>query len=451
MKNKLISCYVFGLNESGVSLARELARFSSLHKNMSIILCDDKAVSGMDISGSLYLPEDIGMNRAAITAMVLNDSFELWDDNPILSCVMPCSERDLLNKLSGYVEDQDRSLFFFDCTDSAQCGLITSKFIKKYNFECTVMQLENGVYTKSTYFDSRSTVHDMCKRESRKISHEYDESVLQAVIMFANFCRITQHHKPEEFISTEATADGYLPIENRKFHILLFGAGGTGGDFAKMILPILRKEEICITIIDGDRVEKKNLERQAFLSEDIQRNKAVSLREKIIKSYPSLVDRVHCIDHYIDSADQLRDIPILGLPILVGAVDNHRARQVADKYIREKNGIWIDSANEYSYGEVVTGIVHRNRIISPLRSDIFPEVLTDTGKRASEESCGAVNLSSPQHQATNLMAAAICTRICEDIICRQKVKGGIDYFSALDEKLYIDTSPLYTKEVGYIA
>ena len=55
-------------------------------------------------------------------------------------------------------------------------------------------------------------------------------------------------------------------------HIIIVGAGGTGGWLASFLHRI--KDDHVVTIIDADIVEEKNLIRQNFNFNDINKNKA---------------------------------------------------------------------------------------------------------------------------------------------------------------------------------
>ena len=64
--------------------------------------------------------------------------------------------------------------------------------------------------------------------------------------------------------------------------ILLVGCGGTGGCFFSKMVRFLTSIEFHgidfrFRMIDGDRVEAKNIGRQPFLLEDVGKNKAVAL------------------------------------------------------------------------------------------------------------------------------------------------------------------------------
>ena len=238
-----------------------------------------------------------------------------------------------------------------------------------------------------------------------------------------------------------------------EYVVLVIGAGGTGGNFVKEFAryaKFLHDENVSIKIvlIDGDKVESKNQERQPFISEDVEQYKAVTLASAIQDCFE--FDNIYAYPVYIDSLDDIADIACnnmsysnlvyksmgnVSIPIVIGAVDNHRARQELEKYFNSMDNIfYLDSANEFSSGELVAAGRVNGEEVAPPRSFYFPEVLTDKSKSAKELSCGVVNESAPQHLSTNLFAANLILSSVVNIISEKKFDGGICYFDR--ERLY---------------
>lgn len=233
------------------------------------------------------------------------------------------------------------------------------------------------------------------------------------------------------------------------YRFIIVGVGGTGSSFAKELvrfLSALKKPVATVTLIDGDVVEEKNLARQSFQMEDVGRNKAVALAEALtevfnfpVKAYPS----------YITDSSQL--LPLVtgcdDVPVIVGCVDNHRARQVMHRMFDVtvwKNIEWhnaperlyyFDAANEFSSGEVVfssfslrsTG-KRELTVVAPPRAAYFPEVLTDNSPDRTEISCEELNSVSPQHIAANIMAANQLLIASCGLVLTGVAPEGIVYF-----------------------
>jgi hypothetical protein len=188
-------------------------------------------------------------------------------------------------------------------------------------------------------------------------------------------------------------------------------------------------------MIDGDRVESKNMERQPYAERDILQNKAITLARDLLEQYP-VQGRIFAYPEYLDEEQDLLQA-ICTVPagqdnetiLLIGAVDNHRARQVMEMFFQSrKNIVYVDAANEWSNGEVVISVKTRGVTRTPLRSFYYPDVLTDTQPSASQQSCGAVNRSSPQHLCTNLTSAQNIMSAIMPLLNTGMIEGGIIYF-----------------------
>ncbi len=201
------------------------------------------------------------------------------------------------------------------------------------------------------------------------------------------------------------------------YTIVVVGVGGTGGELVTTLAKYIYDKQtqanvyFDLAIIDGDRVEEKNCGRQPFISEDIGMFKVDALSMAIseclldngsnkaidVLSYAEYIDDVKQFDEVVDASsrhmlfackqptmyDNRRHI------IILGCVDNHRARQTLDAYFYSKEFdinsktdlLYIDSANEFDFGTVVVGFKDCKGIQCPPRSFYFPEVLTSTEKK----------------------------------------------------------------------
>lgn len=234
------------------------------------------------------------------------------------------------------------------------------------------------------------------------------------------------------------------------YNICCVGCGGTGTYFIKELVRFMSgyinsRCKICLSIVDGDLVEEKNLERQCFIEEDIGKHKAVVM-SSVAKATFGL-QHIYAFPFFIDTLSQLESVyndmhKVHGehyfynthiIDILIGAVDNHRARQVMEKYFsNQRSLIYYDAANEYSNGEVVFGCKLKGSILGQSRAFYFPEVLKSREKRASEKSCGAVNRSNPQHMLTNMMAANLLLGKLLPMLSGEAVVFGVAFFDVFE-------------------
>lgn len=217
------------------------------------------------------------------------------------------------------------------------------------------------------------------------------------------------------------------------YNIILVGCGGTGGHFLTNFGRFLQSygggRSYYLTIIDGDMVERSNLTRQPFLEEDIGKNKAEAFAEIYSEVYG--IECSFC-NQYVDTPeDILKLTDKTGLTLLIGAVDNHACRKILHEVFQGLDScIYIDSANEFSVGEIVVGVKMGGIILYPDRTFYFPDVLTDQSVSKSQQSCMELNASTPQHLVTNLMAANLLLMIVVTIMADQQMIGGMFLFDA---------------------
>lgn len=236
--------------------------------------------------------------------------------------------------------------------------------------------------------------------------------------------------------------------KNIHFHFCVIGTGGTGGHLVSKLARFLNdfaKDGVSceLSIVDGDRVEMKNIGRQPFTEDDLGLNKAVALAENIsyALNYP-----IRAYGKYIETVQDIRDILYREknsyntevVDVLIGCVDNHKARQVMEEWFLQKRYVqkyvfYIDSANEFSVGEVVFSIYRGGKVVSPVRSFYFPDVL-EPAKSVTEMSCEELNQVAPQHLVTNSFASDIVlsylVQLCAKDEAINLIPGGINYFDS---------------------
>lgn len=235
--------------------------------------------------------------------------------------------------------------------------------------------------------------------------------------------------------------------KNILYEVLCLGTGGTGGYFLEIFSKALmggHSKIRALYMMDGDRVEKKNLERQAFLEEDIGEYKASVLASVLNDQY-----RLNwkAYPEYLISINKLEELFTTNnssvVPVIIGCVDNHGARLVMEEFFKtHDNCIYFDSANEMYSGEIIYSYKLNGRQLSPLRSEVFPDILKGDTRNVTEISCEELNNSSPQHIYTNMRAglslAEALTFLLED-----KVYPGMEFFNG---KLKSFDFNLLTKE-----
>lgn len=180
--------------------------------------------------------------------------------------------------------------------------------------------------------------------------------------------------------------------------IFIVGAGGVGSWLTPSLC--LLADSVQITVIDGDRLESKNLNRQLFTEADIGLNKAEALSARYNCNYEPYFYHSGSIEH--DRHDWI-----------ICCVDNHRGRrsvlQACDAY--QCKAIFaaneVHSAEAYYYHPAWRGRELDPRIY-------YPEIeIDDTGDPlAMATGCtGEAQEQNRQLVSANFMAAALAQHL----------------------------------------
>lgn len=162
-------------------------------------------------------------------------------------------------------------------------------------------------------------------------------------------------------------------------NVIIVGCGGTGSRLIPMVAQFMKScpaiLDPFITLIDGDKVEMKNLARQNFIKQDVGRNKADVLAERYggaieipIVSIPKYFrwdedrDFSRWLGNNYSQLDPSLAVRAVGSPIVFFAVDSMRARLeilASIMYGRHRQSSWhnvmpiiIDAGNENTFGQV---------------------------------------------------------------------------------------------------
>ncbi len=240
------------------------------------------------------------------------------------------------------------------------------------------------------------------------------------------------------------------------YQFTIVGAGANGSHFFRGLCQDLRTHSNAnqnhsekryildhIMLIDGDKVEEKNLGNQLFESEEIGEYKVTCLAERYGSHYDLEVFR-HT--GYIQDAQQLAELMPVNtsnrgefIPVIVAMVDNNATRQIVDTYFRDANVqtlIYIDAGvhaiqmergpggmagrvDTGNNGQVVVGFKYRGEIIMEPVTGVYPEILTDTDSRVP--GCGAVVESQPQRLMSNKFAAQIANNLVTSLLSERAI------------------------------
>ena len=146
---------------------------------------------------------------------------------------------------------------------------------------------------------------------------------------------------------------GQIHIQRKiNLMITIVGCGATGSHFFRSLCQDIRTHLNAyesrrwerpfylehIMLIDGDKVEQKNLGNQIFEPQEIGEYKSQMLAERYGEFYGLEVLRSTSYIHDVSELESLMPIQqtrdSLFLPVLVGMVDNNGSRQVIDTFFR---------------------------------------------------------------------------------------------------------------------
>lgn len=220
---------------------------------------------------------------------------------------------------------------------------------------------------------------------------------------------------------------------------LVVGAGGTGSYFVSKLCNHLSNDVgNVVLLLDGDVVEAKNLERQAFTGSDLGKNKAIAIMDNIYSSYPKLKlgafpNYVVSIKHLLNLVSLMTSLFSVSEIIFYGCSDNNalRARLFYTLPLLRKNlGIrvgYIDSGNSEYNGQVLSTLYDANKTFTDsliARYEVpFVEALTYGD---FELSCADIAVSSPQNILTNQMAASLLLTCLEALEKNEPINYEFD-------------------------
>jgi PRTRC genetic system ThiF family protein len=243
--------------------------------------------------------------------------------------------------------------------------------------------------------------------------------------------------------------------------VTIVGVGGTGASTARILARIIydiqrsRKHTPQIVLIDPDRVEEKNIGRQAlFAPSDIGQYKAEVVGRRLnfalglgIAWICEPVSATCHFDRY-------------GGNLVISCVDNHAARQE----IHRINGILIGAGNHENAGQVCIGNTddldlmrrhlearsydgHNGKYpYLPKEGLLFPELLQpEPPSPTPPVSCGEMVANGDQHLLVNDTMAMVVGQYVYRLLHRQPIGSFLTYVS-LGEMPAIRSLPICREE-----
>lgn len=199
--------------------------------------------------------------------------------------------------------------------------------------------------------------------------------------------------------------------DERRFAILLVGAGGTGAEVLRGLAKMapaareLHNVEVHVQVMDGDLVSPANLVRQPFTRGDVGRNKA----ECLVNRYNLWFGlSFQTIPTMLTEQDGLPGAAMYSRPdLVITCVDNARTRAVVHRVIRRTpSRYWLDCGNLERTGQVILGEPRhehdRDRYGRlPVVTELFPELLDPQRVEPALPSCSLAEALERQELFVN--------------------------------------------------
>jgi ThiF family len=173
----------------------------------------------------------------------------------------------------------------------------------------------------------------------------------------------------------------------------VIGCGGVGCWLVPLLKKMVPKKD-QIAVMDGDRIEQKNFDRQLHSPEHLYWNKAeaLSYQHDLGQFYPRYLSRV--------TRPPLRPIDWVWC-----CVDNHAGRRECLEWVDEKEAHGLFGGNEYQSSQAYLYLSDwKGRPLDPRIR--YPEILTDTSNDPVHPNCqGIAQEAAPQLALFNYLAA----------------------------------------------
>lgn len=465
--NKVVFA-VLGVNNVGSYVSYELAQIASLSsKRTDIVFIDNKTVNEQDVKYGKFTKLDIGKRRAEITANRCSASFnidietvceEIKNREQILRLfkgrmgyfpVIICNSQDenlvrLLDSALEYISD----VAVIMTKENAIEGELTFSYKKDGSF---VTKNYIKAYTEDKIGSkSKACSLEMCKNVFLYLDDILCERVIGAEKVLFNVKEktvVSKEIKGDEICLQENKCNSIKINVNKDILCIVIGVGGTGASLAYEIahLASVSEKNIKMVFIDGDIVEAKNLNRQRFVVNDLNKYKAEVTAKRCRMAYNvDIVDK----NEYITSEDDLYGIirEYKGYtPIILGCSDSLKLRYLVCEAVKKAHTIndvpseiiYIDAGNGEDYGQVNFTYVKSGEYITPDYFQTSPKSLEDVfeAKLVTQMSCDELMNSAPQTKGANMASAVTMYSYLEDVVYENPISSYITYFNNVSRRV----------------
>lgn len=208
-------------------------------------------------------------------------------------------------------------------------------------------------------------------------------------------------------------------------NIYIVGCGGNGSHLVPHISRLTQKSNNTnIILIDGDKVENKNIIRQNFVENDVGRNKA----EVLSSRYSCLNSCISFIPEMFNK-EQISSKPYQ-TTVLVTCTDTFSSRHEVSKVFEETpQCLWIDLGNEKTAGQVIVASTYKRterEMPLPHVFELFPDTVTQSNSVGVSPSCADL---TEQVGFVNLTAATIAANYMWALLTGHPIFSHMTSFS----------------------
>jgi len=199
--------------------------------------------------------------------------------------------------------------------------------------------------------------------------------------------------------------------------LIIIGLGGIGGALAEPLARYLAHkdgEHQQILLIDGDRYEIKNADRQRVSCDDIGQHKADTWAKRLSRMFPAM--DIKSVTDYVTPAN-IASMIQSGNTVML-CVDNHATRNLVQEHmLRLRDAVLVSGGNDYTDGNVQCFLKKKGRVLTAPITKHHPEIAVPGDRRPDEIGCDEEIPESPQLIFTIFMAAALMMNAYHRITC----------------------------------
>lgn len=236
-------------------------------------------------------------------------------------------------------------------------------------------------------------------------------------------------------IDTEKRYRVMIPDFNM-VQIVVVGVGGTGSAVAIDLARLAYHCEqnglpVIMQLIDGDTVEPKNVGRQQFSEFEVGENKATSMARRL--NLWLGLDVLGTPKMFTGKTSLIfKDGYLKPLRVIVGAVDNHKARRAIANCLQRAGAWWVDTGNGEFKGQVLVGnyphdgiqVTEELGLVNglPSPSKQMPELLEGEAQLVIQhEDCALRILRDEQSININRLMATYAAQVVYDMVIKREL------------------------------